>query len=180
EAYTSEIPHPISEIDIFRTLCTRLIHESLNHERVDLILEMEKQIQYHSLEQLPEVAAQIVAFGKSELVWLFEGQMGAGKTTLIKALCAHLGVTNHVQSPTFSIVNEYITEKNDTLYHFDFYRLKNEVEAMDMGIEEYFDSGNFCFVEWPSKIENLWPANYLSVEISVQADGSRLIILKKN
>ncbi len=163
-----------------KSLIIKLLSSILPLGIEELILEMEKQIQYQSLEQLPEVATQIIEFGKSELVWLFEGQMGAGKTTLIKALCAHLGVTNHVQSPTFSIVNEYVTENGETLYHFDFYRLKNEIEAMDMGVEEYFDSGNYCFVEWPSKIENLWPLNYLSIEISVQTDGSRLIILKKN
>jgi tRNA threonylcarbamoyladenosine biosynthesis protein TsaE len=137
-----------------------LIHKSLNNilplEIVELILEMEKQIQYQSLEQLPEVAAQIAEFGKSELVWLFEGQMGAGKTTLSRR-CVPIGELPIMYKVQPSQLSTNILPKKETLYHFDFYRLKNEVEAMDMGVEEYFDSGNYCFVEWPSKIENLWP-----------------------
>jgi tRNA threonylcarbamoyladenosine biosynthesis protein TsaE len=138
-----------------------------------------QQIAYYSLEELPVVAKQIIEFGKEYPIWLFEGSMGAGKTTLIKALCRHWQVSNHVQSPTFSIVNEYITQEGKTIYHFDFYRIKHEVEAMDMGVEEYFDSGNYCLVEWPSKISNLLPLSYLEVNIVVEADGKRVITLQK-
>ncbi|MCY7351315.1 MAG: tRNA (adenosine(37)-N6)-threonylcarbamoyltransferase complex ATPase subunit type 1 TsaE [Cytophagaceae bacterium] len=128
-----------------------------------------------SLSAIDETARAVLDVGASVPVWLFEGDMGAGKTTFIKALCRRLGVVNLVQSPTFSLVNEYETEMGETVYHFDFYRIKSETEALDMGIEEYFDSGNYCFVEWPSKIENLWPPHPLMVRIEVEADGSRRI-----
>ena len=103
--------------------------------------------------------------------------MGAGKTTLIKSLCECLGTTEPVTSPTFSIVNEYIGA-NSRIYHFDFYRLKNETEALDMGYEEYFYSGAYCFIEWPEKIPGLLPEHYISVGISETADNSREIIIE--
>lgn len=108
-------------------------------------------------------------------VWLFHGAMGAGKTTLIQQICARLGVQGTVQSPTFSIVNEYDAGENGLIYHFDFYRIKNETEAYDIGADEYLDSGAYCFIEWPDKIESLWPDKYFSVSIERQADGSRSI-----
>lgn len=103
--------------------------------------------------------------------------MGAGKTTLIKAVCEQLGVQNTVQSPTFSIVNEYPTNTGQVVYHFDCYRLKNETEAMDIGIEEYFGSGERCFVEWPSRIPNLLPQRYAVLQISVIDPLTRIIHL---
>ncbi len=138
---------------------------------------METQIRYTSLADLAQVASAVIDFGKDTPVWLFEGNMGVGKTTLIKAICQQWQVSNHVQSPTFSLVNEYITATGQTVYHFDFYRIKNEYEALDMGVEEYFDSGNYCLVEWPSKIENLLPLSYVQVTITVEANGERLVNL---
>jgi tRNA threonylcarbamoyladenosine biosynthesis protein TsaE len=104
--------------------------------------------------------------------------MGAGKTTLIKSLCECLGTTEPVTSPTFSIVNEYIG-KSGKIYHFDFYRLKNQTEALDMGYEEYFYSGAYCFIEWPEKIPDLLPAHYVSIAIKVQTGDSRQLIIEK-
>lgn len=101
--------------------------------------------------------------------------MGAGKTTLIKELCRALGVISTVQSPTFSIVNEYSTHEGHLVYHFDCYRLRNEAEAFDIGIEEYFDSGDYCFIEWPERIMSLWPARYYRVQLSVDAAGNRTV-----
>src|SRR5690606_38259479 len=103
--------------------------------------------------------------------------MGAGKTTIIKALCKELGVTEHVTSPTFSIVNEYLGLKGP-IYHFDFYRLKNEQEAFDLGYEEYFYSGNYCFVEWPEKIGSLLPDDSFVIEMETDADQRRVIKIK--
>lgn len=103
--------------------------------------------------------------------------MGAGKTTLIKELCAALGVEEAVTSPTFSIVNEYDIPLGK-IFHFDFYRLKTESEALDMGYEEYFYSGNYCFIEWPEKIPNLLPESFVSIGIKVVADNSREINVK--
>ncbi len=106
--------------------------------------------------------------------------MGAGKTTLIKAVCERLGVTDTVHSPTFALVNEYQTHKNEPCYHFDFYRIKNEAEAMDMGVEEYFDSGNYCFVEWSAKIPHLLPTKYLKISINLDAQNGRILEISKH
>jgi tRNA threonylcarbamoyladenosine biosynthesis protein TsaE len=131
-----------------------------------------------SPSQLPTIASQIITFAGNSRIFLFYGDMGAGKTTLIKALCASIGVTDNVASPTFSIVNEY-NAGSQKVYHFDFYRLKNQTEALDMGYEEYFYSGAYCFIEWPAMIPDLLPENYVSVKISVSADNSRQIIIDK-
>lgn len=127
------------------------------------------------LAEIDQAAQTVLDFGCDVPVWLFEGEMGAGKTTFIQALCRCLGVGSPVQSPTFALVNEYETATGDPVYHFDFYRIKSEIEALDMGVEEYFDSGHFCFVEWPSKIPNLWPENHLRFSLETQPDGSRVV-----
>lgn len=134
----------------------------------------------HQLDELNTVAHRLLAEGQQsgasvQRVWLFEGEMGVGKTTLIKALCRALGVVSLVQSPTFSIVNEYTTHEGHSVYHFDCYRLRNEAEALDIGIEEYFDSGAFCFVEWPERIRALWPATYYQIRLRVETDDSRTV-----
>ncbi len=128
--------------------------------------------------QLPAIASQIISFDRNARIFLFYGDMGAGKTTLIKALCEHLGTTEPVTSPTFAIVNEY-NGATDKIYHFDFYRLKNQTEALDMGYEEYFYSGAFCFIEWPEKIAGLLPDSYISVKIKVTGAQSREMIIEK-
>ncbi len=130
---------------------------------------------FYSESELDLVASSLLEEGRGLPIWLFEGPMGAGKTTLIKALCRKLGVVSHVSSPTFGVVNEYVTGKGGVLYHFDCYRLKNEEEAMDIGIEEYFDSGDYCLVEWPGKIESLWPPRYFRVKITVDENERRQV-----
>jgi len=127
------------------------------------------------LDDIDSVAYRLLAVGREQPVWLFEGDMGAGKTTLIKALCRALGVLNPVQSPTYSIVNEYTTHEGHPVYHFDCYRLRNEAEALDIGIEEYFDSGNYCFIEWPERVVSLWPARYFQVQLTPGPDDQRTI-----
>ncbi len=129
-----------------------------------------------SLDGINEVAEKIIA-EKPNKVILFHGEMGVGKTTLIKALAKSLGVTGATSSPTFSLVNEYQTIDNQYIYHFDFYRLKNETEALDMGADEYFYSGNWCFIEWAEKIPNLIPESHSVIRISLEADGKRLLEL---
>ena len=128
--------------------------------------------------QLPATAAQIIEFAANSRIFLFYGEMGAGKTTLIKALCESLGTAEPVTSPTFSIVNQY-EGMPERIYHFDFYRLKNETEALDMGYEEYFYSGAYCFIEWPEKIPNLLPDHYISIKITVTNDNLREINIEK-
>lgn len=137
-------------------------------------------LHFHRLDELDTVAHRLLAeagrfSASARTVWLFVGEMGAGKTTLIKALCRALGVVNMVQSPTFSIVNEYTTHEGKSVYHFDCYRLRNEAEALDIGIEEYFDSGNYCFIEWPERITALWPAAYYIIRITADADQGRTV-----
>jgi len=97
------------------------------------------------------------------------------KTTLIKVICDQLGVKENTSSPTFSIVNEYQSDKGDTIFHFDFYRLKKETEAYDMGVEEYFESGLYCFVEWPERIPTLYPTHYFKVRIMEETNSTRII-----
>jgi len=117
-------------------------------------------------------------FGDKKVI-LFYGEMGVGKTTLIKLLSNFLGVKEVTNSPTFSIVNEYLSDKNETIYHFDFYRIENETEVFDLGYEDYFYSGNYCFVEWPEKISNLLPDNAVEVNIVQDDDNNRLISVVK-
>ena len=130
-----------------------------------------------STNQLPEAASEILSFASNNRVFLFYGDMGAGKTTLIKSLCRQLGSDDNVTSPTFAIVNEY-TGPN-TIYHFDFYRLKNQAEAMDIGFEEYLYSGNYCFIEWPEKIPDLLPLHYVTVSIQVLDSGFRRLTIEQ-
>jgi len=135
------------------------------------------QLSVNSLSQLPQAAEAILANSAGNKIFLFYGEMGAGKTTLIKTLCEQLGVTEQATSPTFSIVNEYIG-RDSRIFHFDFYRLKNQTEALDMGYEEYFYSDAYCFIEWPEKIPDLLPIHYTTVRIEVSDASSRLISIK--
>lgn len=128
-----------------------------------------------SIEDLKAVARELIKAAGDTRVWLFDGEMGAGKTTLIKMICNQLGVESGTSSPTFSIINEYQNGAGDSMYHFDFYRLQKETEAYDMGVEEYFDSGAYCFVEWPDRVSNLYPPDLFKVKISERDPGNRII-----
>ena len=128
-------------------------------------------------ESLPAAAAWLIENAGEKKVFVFQAPMGAGKTTFIKSICGYLHVEDSTSSPTFSIVNEYHTA-NGPIYHFDFYRLKSEQEAFDLGYEEYFYSGDYCFIEWPEKIPNLIPEDAAIVKIEVAEDQSRTIFLK--
>ncbi|WP_223649307.1 tRNA (adenosine(37)-N6)-threonylcarbamoyltransferase complex ATPase subunit type 1 TsaE [Hymenobacter psoromatis] len=132
-----------------------------------------------SLAALPTVAWQLaVSIAQSECSLVaFEGEMGAGKTTLIRALCPELGVRDDVSSPTFALVNEYRNAWGDPIYHFDFYRVDSEAEAARLGVAEYFDSGYLCLVEWPTRVAGLLPPTYLLVELTVTGPESREIHL---
>ncbi len=128
-----------------------------------------------TLDNIRIVAHQFVEAIGNRTHIAFDGEMGAGKTTFIKAVCNELGVIDTVNSPTFSIVNDYATADGRHIYHFDFYRLKSPQEALDFGIEEYFASGSLCLMEWPEQIEPLLPDDTLQVTIAVGSDGSRTI-----
>lgn len=131
----------------------------------------------YSLENMPEVAAELIAAIKNKTL-LFYGEMGVGKTTLIKEICRQLNVLDNISSPTFSLVNEYQTTKNEKVFHFDFYRITNEEEALDMGIEDYFYDNNWCLIEWPQNVENLLPLESVEIHLSTLENGQRNIQLK--
>ncbi|WP_324677800.1 tRNA (adenosine(37)-N6)-threonylcarbamoyltransferase complex ATPase subunit type 1 TsaE [Hymenobacter sp. GOD-10R] len=136
------------------------------------------EIPIANLAALPAAAAQLRGLLADHRIVAFEGEMGAGKTTFIKALCASLGVPeNEVSSPTFSLVNEYRDAQNQPIYHFDFYRLDDASEAIAMGALEYFDSSYLCLLEWPSRVEALLPPNHLLVTLSVTGPESRILQL---
>ena len=118
-----------------------------------------------TLDNIREVAQQLVTLLDGAKVVAFYGEMGSGKTTIIKAVCECIGCVDVVNSPTFSIINEYFTKDGATIYHFDFYRLKSLREALDLGVEEYFYSGNFCFIEWSQLVETLLPENHIDIHI---------------
>jgi tRNA threonylcarbamoyladenosine biosynthesis protein TsaE len=128
--------------------------------------------------ELQSIAAKLISFAGNEKIFLFYGDMGAGKTTFIKSLCECLGVKESTSSPTFSIINEYQGAASK-IYHFDFYRLKKQDEALDMGYEEYFYSGNYCFIEWPEKIAGLLPDHYIRIDIRVLSHDERLLTFTK-
>ncbi|OIQ18698.1 MAG: tRNA (adenosine(37)-N6)-threonylcarbamoyltransferase complex ATPase subunit type 1 TsaE [Flavobacterium sp. MedPE-SWcel] len=130
-----------------------------------------------SLEEIDKVAEQLLENGLKQIV-VFHADMGAGKTTLIKAIARQMGVTDITSSPTFSLVNEYETSDAKALYHFDLYRINDEEEAYDMGIDEYFYSGNMCLIEWPEKTPNLIPLDHSSITIKLLPDGRRQVTLK--
>lgn len=138
---------------------------------------MEQIIQIESLTELSKAARAFINLIGDKKVFAFRGSMGAGKTTLIKAICRQLGVTENITSPTFALINEYVLPGNRYIYHFDCYRLKNIHEAYDFGAEEYFQSGHLCFVEWPEIIEALLPDQTVWVDIEVLPDESRKVRL---
>lgn len=128
-----------------------------------------------SEQELPQVAQEVLsAFGNRKVI-LFYGEMGVGKTTLIKQLCKQLGVEEATTSPTFSIVNEYLANTGKSIYHFDFYRIEEEAEVFDLGYEDYFYSDNYCFIEWPEKIPNLLPEDTVTLKIELGGNNERLI-----
>ena len=128
----------------------------------------------YTINQIQETAKAVVQAMQDGQLFAFYGQMGAGKTTLIKAICQELGVTEEVNSPTFAIVNEYEGHKG-AIYHFDFYRINRPEEALDFGLYDYFDSGNICLMEWPECIEPLLPDDTIKITITVIDNHTRKI-----
>ncbi|MEQ9424297.1 MAG: tRNA (adenosine(37)-N6)-threonylcarbamoyltransferase complex ATPase subunit type 1 TsaE [Cyclobacteriaceae bacterium] len=128
--------------------------------------------------ELNAIAKQIIKHSEDNTVWIFKGDLGAGKTTLIKYICNEMGVVDATSSPTFSLVNEYQTMNGECIYHFDFYRIDTEKEAFNIGTMEYFDSGDYCFIEWPEKIPNLLPDQYLEISIKFIGDKRTIELTK--
>lgn len=134
-------------------------------------------LNYTSLSDLPQVAQHICSYYPTQKIVCFIGEMGAGKTTLIKEICRVLGVTENSSSPTYSIVNEYIDGKGNTIYHFDLFRIKNSNELFDIGFEDYLFSGNLCLIEWP-QIATQYIDEFLEISIDKIDDATRKINLQ--
>ncbi len=136
-------------------------------------------IEIKDIEDLPRAAADLLdAIGERHIVAL-RGKMGAGKTTLVGEMMRQLKMDDEASSPTFAIANEYhSSETGQTVYHFDFYRLESSAEAYDIGIEDYWDSGNLCLMEWTENIEDILPEDTLFVDIEEQADGTRRVVVE--
>jgi tRNA threonylcarbamoyladenosine biosynthesis protein TsaE len=128
-------------------------------------------------KHLPDAADKFLRHFRDKRLFAFYGSMGAGKTTIIKAICKALGAIDIVSSPTFTLVNEYRTIAGETIYHIDFYRIKKQEEVFDFGIEEYLTGDNFCFMEWPEMIEDILPPETISIRISVGENEERILLI---
>jgi len=133
------------------------------------------ELKINSLEDINLVAREFLELVGDKRIFAMHGAMGVGKTTFVKAICEEMGVEDTINSPTFAIVNEYHTAKEDIIYHFDFYRIDDVQEAYDFGYEDYFYSNAMCFIEWPEKIDSILPNNTVEVHFKEEADGSRSI-----
>jgi tRNA threonylcarbamoyladenosine biosynthesis protein TsaE len=134
----------------------------------------------YKLQDLPKVAMQLYQHFGNKKVWAFYAPMGAGKTTLIHELCSFLNVEDEVSSPTFAIINQYKSPKENTIYHMDWYRLKDEEEAIQAGVEDVLFSGSLCLIEWPSIVESLLPNDVVNIEIEIIDNDTRMLIAKTN
>ncbi|MCZ8354561.1 MAG: tRNA (adenosine(37)-N6)-threonylcarbamoyltransferase complex ATPase subunit type 1 TsaE [Cyclobacteriaceae bacterium] len=135
---------------------------------------MQQTFKSVEMKDLDELAKKLIT-QHSLKIWLMLGEMGAGKTTFVKSFCKALQVVDNMSSPTFSIVNEYKTESQSSVFHFDFYRIKNQQEAFDIGVEEYFYSNEYCFIEWPERIPDLLPEQWMQVSITIENENQRTI-----
>ena len=130
---------------------------------------------HSTLDNLPATAQALLHYAGKHKVWLLEGTMGVGKTTLVRALCMQLGVQDNVASPTFSLVHEYALASGALIYHFDLYRIRYEEEVLDLDFAAYFASGGYCFVEWPEKAHHIIPQTYCKICLAVQPHGDRML-----
>ena len=132
------------------------------------------RIKIENIDNIDKAAVEFLKLIDDHKIFAFYGEMGIGKTTFINELLGVMGINDHSSSPTFSIVNEYLSDEYGTVYHFDFYRIENENEALDIGIEDLIYGNEFCFMEWPERIENLLPENTVNVKISIE-DNCRIL-----
>lgn len=138
-----------------------------------------KKIYSYRLEEIQDIAKRILDFCGEEKIWVFKGDLGAGKTTMIKSIAKEFGIEERVSSPTFSLVNEYLNGNGEIFYHFDFYRLDDPDEVLEIGVEEYFYSGCYCWIEWAEKIPGFLPLDFILIEIEISELGNRRITLKQ-
>jgi tRNA threonylcarbamoyladenosine biosynthesis protein TsaE len=129
------------------------------------------------ITRLNSAAKELIALCSDKRLFAFYGGMGSGKTTIIKAICEYLGALDLVSSPTFTLVNEYLTKEGNALYHIDFYRIKKQEEVFDFGIEEYLTGESYCFMEWPELVEEILPENTVRIRIEVDKDEQRTLTI---
>lgn len=141
------------------------------------LLSVMMQLKINTIDEINEVARKFISHMKEYRVFALYGAMGVGKTTFVKAICEEFGVEDTINSPSFAIVNEYHTPKDDIVYHFDFYRIKDVEEAYDFGYEDYFYSNHYCFIEWPEKIESILPPGTVRVFFEENEEGTRSITI---
>lgn len=132
-------------------------------------------VELSTIKAIEKAAEDLIDKFPQQRIFAFYGKMGAGKTTFIQAICRQLGTRDNVTSPSFAIINEYKTDTGNSIYHFDFYRIKEMEEAYDLGYEDYFYSGNYCLIEWPEKVEPLLPEDFVAVNIVVEDNEVRKI-----
>lgn len=132
-----------------------------------------------TLNELPRIAGEVFDFGKDKKIWLLKGDLGAGKTTFINKVTQYMGIKDLVSSPSYALVNEYLTIEDQKVFHLDLFRLKSAFEALDIGIEEYLDSGNYCFIEWPEVIESMITDDYLDINILNAEKEIRIFNIQK-
>ncbi|MDD3494366.1 MAG: tRNA (adenosine(37)-N6)-threonylcarbamoyltransferase complex ATPase subunit type 1 TsaE [Dysgonamonadaceae bacterium] len=135
-------------------------------------------IEINDISEIHQAARRFLSEMGNNKIFAFYGEMGAGKTTFIKAVCEEMGVCEIVTSPTFAIINEYHTDKGEVVYHFDFYRINKLEEVFDFGCEDYFYSGNVCFIEWPELVEPLLPPDTVKISITETPEGGRMLKTK--
>jgi len=138
------------------------------------------EIYCQTINDLPKVAKRILSYGKGFKVWVLKGELGAGKTTFIQEIAKQMGIKEHISSPSYALINEYFSHATQNIYHFDLFRINSISEVLDIGIDEYLDSGSYCFIEWPEIAESLLPSRYLEIHIQNPENELRIININKH
>ena len=138
------------------------------------------EIYCQTIQELPEVSKKIISYGKEHTVWVLKGDLGAGKTTFIQEVAKQMNVLDNISSPSYALINEYLTPGQATIYHFDLFRIKTISEVLDLGFDEYIESGSLCFIEWPEIAEPLLPEKYLEISIFNPEKELRVFNIKKH
>jgi tRNA threonylcarbamoyladenosine biosynthesis protein TsaE len=138
------------------------------------------KIYCQTINELPDVTKSVLGYGKDFNVWVLKGDLGAGKTTFIQEVAKQMGIKEHISSPSYALINEYLSPSAQKVYHFDLFRINTIAEVLDIGIDEYLESGSFCFIEWPEIAESLLPSRYLEVQIQNPENELRVINIQKH
>ena len=138
------------------------------------------EIYCQTIQELPEVTNKIISYGKEYTVWVLKGDLGAGKTTFIQEVAKQMNILDNISSPSYALINEYLNPTREKIYHFDLFRVKTISEVLDIGFDEYLDSGSYCFIEWPEIAESLLPDKYLEISILNPEKDLRVFNIEKH